>query len=132
MIDQRDATKQTGDDMVFLVEDDEAVRDSLRLLLESYGLAVEDYGSVEEFTKSYRPQGQDCLILDHNLPGASGLDFLEARGAAAIDLPVILITGRGDPSARARALELGVAAYLEKPLDDQALIAAIRSAVTGH
>jgi two-component system, LuxR family, response regulator FixJ len=131
MIYPRAAAKQAEDAMVFVVEDDEAVRDSLRLLLESYGLAVEDYGSVEEFTESYRPQGRDCLILDHNLPGASGLDFLGARGAA-VDLPVILITGRGDPSARARALELGVAAYLEKPLDDQALIAAIRSAVVGR
>jgi two-component system response regulator FixJ len=116
---------------IFIVDDDEAVRDSLKLLLESYGLIVEDYGSTAEFLRNYRPRPRQCLILDQHLPGATGLDFLASREAAALDLPVLLVTGRGDNMLRARAVELGVSAYLEKPVVDDKLMIAIRSAVDG-
>jgi len=118
--------------MVFVVDDDDAVRDSLRLLLESYGMTVEDYASAEAFGAGYRPCGRDCLILDHNLPGASGLDFLASAQGRGLDLPVILVTGQGDSAIRARALQLGVAAYLEKPVADDALVDAIRVALDGR
>ncbi|HXZ00428.1 MAG TPA: response regulator [Stellaceae bacterium] len=116
---------------VFVVDDDEAVRDSLKLLLESYGMTVEDYGSTEEFVRHYRPRGRQCLILDQHLPGTTGLDFLASPRGAALGLPVVLVTGRGDRALRARAAELGVSVYLEKPVVDNALMAAIHAAVDG-
>jgi two-component system, LuxR family, response regulator FixJ len=117
--------------MVFVVDDDEAVRDSLKLLLESYGLNVEDYASAEAFAGAYRPRGRACLILDQNLPGMTGLDFLASAQDLGIDIPVILVTAQGDRTIRMRAQRLGAAAYFEKPVDDRALIAAIQSAING-
>ena len=100
---------------VFVVDDDEAVRDSLKLLLESYGMTVEDYGSTEEFVRHYRPRGRQCLILDQHLPGTTGLDFLASPLGAALGLPVILITGRGDLAIRDRAFALEIAATSASP-----------------
>lgn len=114
---------------IFIVDDDEAVRDSFKLLLESYGLTVEDFGSTTEFLRHYRPGMGQCLILDQHLPGATGLDFLASPEGAMPGLPVLLVTGRGDEALRARAAELGVSAYLEKPVADDKLMTAIRSAV---
>jgi len=117
---------------VFIVDDDEAVRDSLKLLLEAYGMAVEDYASTAEFARGYRTGGGDaCLILDQHLPGSTGLDFLSSSDGAKLDLPVILLTGRADAAIRARAVQLGVSAFLEKPVSDDVLLAAIRSALDG-
>lgn len=117
---------------VFIVDDDDAVRDSLKLLLESYGIAVEDYGSTAEFVRHYRPRARQCLVLDQHLPGTTGLDFLASPEGAALGLPVVLVTGRGDNALRSRAAALGVSVYLEKPVVDDALMAAIRAAVEGR
>lgn len=114
---------------VFIVDDDEAVRDSLKMLLESYGMDVEEYASTREFAHAYRPGSRQCLILDQHLPGGTGLDFLASSLGAALDLPVILVTGRGDGSIRDKAHEMGVQAYLEKPVADDILLAAIEHAV---
>ncbi len=114
---------------VFVVDDDEAVRDSLTLLLESYGIAVEAFGSTAELASRGRPDGPACLVLDQHLPGTTGLDFLCSPEGAALGLPVILVTGQGDLSIRTRALELGVAMYLDKPIDDGVLIGAIEQAL---
>jgi FixJ family two-component response regulator len=114
---------------IFIVDDDDAVRDSLRLLLESYGMSVEDFGSAADFERHYRPGVCECLLLDHHLPGMTGLDFLSAVAGASWRLPVILMTGRGDSAIRDRANRLGVSAYLEKPIGDGVLMAAIRSAL---
>lgn len=117
---------------VFIVDDDEAVRDSLKLLLESYGMDVEDYGSTAEFSRHYRSGAAACLILDQHLPGATGLDFLSSAEGTALALPVILLTGRADGAIRARAAQLGVSAFLEKPVAEDVLLAAIRRALDGH
>ena len=114
---------------IFIIDDDDAVRDSLKLLLESYGMTVEDFGSVAEFKNSYRPGICGCLILDQHLPGVTGLDFLSSLGTPLPHLPVILMTGRGDRAIRDRAAQLGVSAYLEKPVGDGLLIAAIGRAL---
>jgi two-component system, LuxR family, response regulator FixJ len=116
---------------VFIVDDDDAVRDSLKLLLESYGMDVEDYGSTAEFARAYRPRSAACLILDQHLPGSTGLDFLSSSEGARLGMPVILLTGRADAALRARAGQLGVTKFLEKPVADDVLLAAIRQALDG-
>ena len=115
--------------IIYVVDDDEAVRDSLKLLLESYGMAVEDYRSSEEFARAYVPGRGACLILDLHLPGASGLDYLAKQDDAAAELPVIVITGRGDSPSRARAEQLGALAFLDKPVPGEILLANIRRAL---
>lgn len=115
--------------VIFIVDDDAAVRDSLRVLLESHGMVVEEFGSTEEFVSAGRPQPRSCMILDLHLPVVGGLDFLASRPAASSDVPVILMTGRGDDATRARAYELGVTAFLEKPIDESDLLKAINVAL---
>jgi len=115
--------------IIYVVDDGEAVRDSLKLLLEAHGMLVEDYRSSEELTRNYVPGRGACLILDLHLPGASGLDYLAKQNDAAAELPVVIITGRGDPASRARAEQLGVLAFLDKPVAGQELLADIRQAL---
>jgi two-component system CheB/CheR fusion protein len=113
---------------IYVVDDDEAVRDSLRVLLEAHGMVVEDYGSSEAFARGYVPGRKGCLILDLHLPGASGLDYLATQDDAAAELPVIVVTGRSDSASRARAEQLGVLAFLDKPVAGEILLANIRQA----
>lgn len=117
------------DAIIFIVDDDEAVRDSLKLLLELHGLTVEDYGSTGEFARHLGGRRRGCLVLDQHLPITSGLDFLASPAGREIGLPVILITGRGDETLRDRARQLGVLAYFEKPVAEGALLAAIDQAL---
>ena len=121
-------TKAAGT-LIFIVDDDDAVRDSLRLLLEAHGMAVEDFDSTADFAAAYRPHPRACLILDLHLPVVGGLDFLASRTSRDLKLPVILITGRGDAATRERALALGAVAFLEKPVDDRELLSEIDRAL---
>lgn len=114
--------------MVFIVDDDEPVRDSLKLLLESYDLNVRDYGSCPEFLGSLTGDERGCLLLDLHLPVMSGLDLLEGHAAAIRYLAVILITGRSDTATRARALDAGAVAVLDKPFEDEILLTEIERA----
>lgn len=110
---------------IFIVDDDEAVRDSLKLLLESHGWHVEDYGSTREFFRAFRRRERQCLVLDHHLPDGTGLDFLESEAGANLHLPVILVSGGGGEALRERATKAGALAYFDKPLDDSKLVATI-------
>ncbi len=115
--------------VIFIVDDDDAVRDSLRLLLEAHGMTVEDFESTAGFTAAYRPHPRSCLILDLHLPGTGGLDYLASLGKDGPRLPVIMVTARGDDASRERALQLGASAFLEKPVDNRELLSAICRAV---
>jgi len=115
--------------VIFIVDDDDAVRDSLRFLLEAHGMTVQDFDSTADFAEAYRAHARACLILDLHLPLMSGLEFLASRGKDGLELPVIMVTGRGDDVSRARALELGAFAFLEKPVDDRELLSTIERAL---
>jgi two-component system, LuxR family, response regulator FixJ len=114
---------------IYVVDDDEAVRDSLIFLLESYGCKVLGFGSTREFLRAYAPRERECLVLDHHLPSETGLDFLESIDGSALRLPVILVSGGGDRDLKQRALQAGVVAYFDKPLDNGLLLATISNAV---
>lgn len=110
---------------VFVVDDDEAVRDSLKVLLEVHGIEVEDFGSTGEFASHYRRPDRGCLILDQHLPVLTGVDFLNTPEGRGLGIPVILITGRGDPEIESRARNAGVAEYFQKPVSERVLLAAV-------
>ena len=110
---------------VFVVDDDEAVRDSIKVLLEVHGLEVEDFASTDAFARDYRKPQRGCLILDQHLPAAAGIDFLNSPAGRDLGIPVILITGRGDTALEERARRAGVAVYLQKPIGERVLLATI-------
>lgn len=114
---------------IYLVDDDDAVRDSLTMLLESHGYDVASFASTTEFAAVYKPNGGACLILDQHLPGMTGLDFLASSRSGGRRLPVILITGGPDQGIRDRAAALGVVAFFEKPVTEGPLLAAITRAL---
>ena len=111
--------------MIYIVDDDEPVRDSLRVLLEAHGMTVQDFGSTAEFAAADRKHPKACLILDLHLPVMGGLDFLASVGKDGLGFPVIMVTGRSDDASRARAFELGAVAFLDKPVNDRELLSVI-------
>jgi two-component system, LuxR family, response regulator FixJ len=114
---------------IALIEDDEAVLRSLSLLLQSKGVAVRAYASVESFLADAEAGPPQCVVTDIRMPGMSGLELqreLKARDAA---VPVILITGHGDIAMAVQAIKQGAFDFIEKPLDDERLIASIAQAV---
>ena len=116
---------------VYIVDDDASVRDSLTVLLQLKGYRTQAYENADEFLKNYQPANAGCLLLDVRMPGMSGLELQAALGESELKLPIIVITAHGDvPTARA-ALIAGAADFLEKPVDPELLLAAVRSALEG-
>ncbi|NIR29952.1 MAG: response regulator transcription factor [Gammaproteobacteria bacterium] len=115
---------------VFIVDDDDAVRDALQLLMESAGLRAEAYASGQAFLDAYRLDRAGCLVLDIRMPGLSGLELQEHLSAAGISLPVIMLTGHGDVPAAVRALKAGAVDFLEKPYDSDMLLERVQQAIT--
>ena len=111
---------------VVVIDDDPAIRESLKSLLRSVGLEVRTLASVSEFVKSERPEGPSCLILDVRLPGKSGLDFQRELAAANTRLPIIFITGHGDIRMSVQAMKDGAIEFLTKPFRDQDLLDAVQ------
>jgi FixJ family two-component response regulator len=112
---------------VYVVDDDEAMRDSLKWLLESRELKVETYASGEEFLEAFNSDLSGCLVLDVRMPGMSGLDLYERLQARASTLPVVFITGHGDVPMAVSALKKGAADFIEKPFNDKDMLALIES-----
>ena len=114
---------------IFVVDDDDAVRDALRLLLKSVGLTPTLFESASEFLRIYEPEQPGCLVLDVRMPGMSGLELqheLNIRGAM---IPVIFITGHGDVPMAVQAMQHGAFDFLQKPFRDQDLIDCIQRAL---
>lgn len=111
---------------VFVVDDDDAVRESLAFLLKSVGLKVESAASAQDFLKSYNPARAGCLVLDIRMPGMSGLELQEKLKQMESMLPIIFITGHGDVPMAVKAIKAGAADFVQKPFRDQELIDRIR------
>ena len=114
---------------VHIVDDDQAVCQSMKFLVESIGLQANCYVSASEFFDSYRNSGPGCVILDLRMPGISGLEALELIVEKRINEPVIVVTGHGDVPAAVRALKLGAVDFIEKPCNDHLLIEKINHAI---
>ena len=114
---------------VFVVDDDEAVRNSLRRLLQSVGLAVEVFPSAQSFLDRARHDVPGCLLLDVQLPGLSGLDLQTELAGTKMPLPIVFLTGHGDIPMSVKAMKAGAVEFLTKPFRQQDLVDAIRNAL---
>ena len=117
------------DQMVFVIDDDSAVRAAIKRLLMAVGLSVETFGSGREFLESSLPDVPGCVVLDVRLPGHSGLDLQREFAAQDIHLPIIFITGHGDIPMSVQAMKAGAVEFLTKPFRDQDLLDAIGQAI---
>jgi FixJ family two-component response regulator len=115
--------------MVFVIDDDVAVRESIQGLLKSVGLLSDSFGTAQEFLNSKRADGPSCLVLDIRLPGINGLDFQRQLADAGVNIPIIFITGHGDIPMTVRAMKSGAVEFLTKPFRDQDLLDAIHQAL---
>ena len=116
---------------VYIVDDDQEVRESLNLLIRSIGLNVESYASAEEFLDRYEdcPGPPRCLVLDIRMPGLSGLDLQERLLADNIYIPIVVITGYGDVSMAVQAMDAGAVDFIEKPFSRQQLLTRVQEAI---
>jgi FixJ family two-component response regulator len=115
--------------VIFIVDDDPSMRATLCDVMRSVGLAVQTFGSAQEFLRSPLPDAPGCLVLDVRLPGQSGLDFQRTLAELGIGLPVVIISGHGDVSMSVRAMKAGAVDFLTKPFRDQDLLDAVHVAV---
>lgn len=115
--------------VVFVVDDDEAVRDSARILLASVGLRSQTFKTAHQFLLNTRPDVPSCLVLDVRLPEISGLDFQRELIEAGVSIPVIFITGHADIPMSVQAMKAGAVEFLTKPFRDQELLDSIQRAI---
>jgi len=118
--------------LISVVDDDDSVRESLRRLIRSVGLAVQVFPSAEQFLNSGQLRQTQCLILDVRLPGMTGLQLQRQLSANHREVPVIFITAHDDNAARIRALKDGAIEYLFKPFSEEALLNAIHMSLTAR
>jgi two-component system response regulator FixJ len=118
-----------GNRVVHIVDDDEAMRDSLRFLFKSAKLEVETYDSGLAFLKALPTVKGGCVVTDVRMPGLSGIELLRKIKAISLELPVIVMTGHGDITLAVEAMKAGATDFLEKPFDDEALLKATRYAL---
>lgn len=117
--------------LLAVVDDDVDVRAALTRLVSSAGFEVETFASGAEFLRSIENHEPDCVVLDLHMPGMSGFDVQGALAGGHAALPVVVMTGHDTPESRARAVQLGAKCYLCKPVNDEALLAAISAAIGG-
>jgi len=117
-----------SDAIVHVIDDDEAARDSLAFLLTSAKIDVKTYESATAFLNSMADVKSGCIITDVRMPGMSGIDLLRKLKELGVAVPVIVVTGHGDVPLAVEAMKIGAADFLEKPFDDEVLLASVRSA----
>jgi FixJ family two-component response regulator len=117
------------DGVVFVVDDDASMRESLKNLTRSVGLRVEAFASAQEFLRAKLSDEPGCLVLDVRMPGLSGLDLQKRMAETGTDLPIIFLTGHGDIPMSVRAMKAGAVEFLTKPVRDQDLLDAIQQAL---
>ena len=115
--------------IVFVIDDDVAMRATLSSLLRSVGLRVELFGSAREFAQIKMPDVASCLVLDIRLPGVSGLDFQAELAEEDIRIPIIFMTGHGDIPMSVKAMKAGAIDFLTKPFRDQDILDAVIKAI---
>ena len=126
------STMQTLSPLIHLIDDDEAVRASLALLIGTVGLRVQTWGDPQAFITGFDRQSIGVIVLDVRMPGISGLAVLETLMAQGVDQPVIMLTGHGTVAMCRRAFKAGAAEFLEKPVNDEALLEALQNGVRQH
>ncbi|MGA1677125.1 MAG: response regulator transcription factor [Pseudomonadales bacterium] len=114
---------------VFVVDDDEPVRDAIALMLETIDLPHEAYASAQEFLAAYSPQRSGCLVLDIRMPGMSGLELQSHLHAMNAPIPIVFITGHGDIPMAVEAMKRGAVDFIRKPFRDQELLDRIQDAL---
>ncbi len=117
---------------IHLIDDDQAVRDSLALLIGTVGLRVQPWSDPQAFLNTFDREAIGAIVLDVRMPGISGLSVLDTLGAQGVDQPVIMLTGHGTVDMCRRAFKAGAAEFLEKPVNDEALLEALQNAVRLH
>jgi two-component system, LuxR family, response regulator FixJ len=119
----------SSNSLVHVIDDDDAVRDSVAFLLRSARIDVRTYDSATAFLEATSGGGTGCIVTDVRMPGMSGVDLLRQLKARGSAIPVIVITGHGDIQLAVEAMKSGAADFLEKPFDDEALLASVKSAL---
>ncbi len=114
---------------VFIVDDDQEVRDAIQTLMESVGLEVETFSSAQEYLHSFNPQRRGCMILDIRMVGMSGLELQARLEAEDSHPPIVIITGHGDVPMAVRAIQAGAIDFIEKPFNDQSLLDSVHRAL---
>ena len=114
---------------IYIVDDDEQVRESIQLLMESVGLGVESYGSAQNYLDHFRPDQHGCLILDVRMRGMSGLELQARLQQVPSHPPIVMISAHGDVPMAVRALQAGALDFLEKPFNAQALLDSVHRAM---
>jgi FixJ family two-component response regulator len=115
--------------IVYVVDDDESMREAIQSLIRSVGLHVEAFASAQDFLRSKRPDVPGCLVLDIRLPGFSGLQLQRKLADADIRIPIVFMTGHGDIPMTVKAMKAGAVEFLTKPFRDQDLLDAIQQAI---
>src|SRR6476646_8948335 len=123
------APKSQQQPVVFVVDDDVSVRESLELLIKFAGWQPETFASAADFLARPRTRMPCCLVLDVSLPDLNGLELQKLIASERTDMPIIFITGHGDVPMTVQAMKAGAVEFLTKPIDDEALLSAIRHAI---
>ena len=118
-----------NDAIVFVIDDDASVRDSINLILSLKGLRTQLFSSAEDFLEAYRPEWRGCVLTDLQMPRMSGLDLQQAMRERGIPLPVVVLTAHGDVPTTRVAMKSGAFDFLEKPINDEVLLDVLKNAI---